>query len=372
MVRHVQDPWKKKSKKGMKTLGKMAKVGGAIGAAAYSEIKRNNVKTQQTDFSSIPASGWVVFFIGVVIGVVVMTSMDNSFLGFLYFFGILFLTVIATVIVSIVFPDNKKASEPAHFVSTTTAQPINTSYSPEKSVLINSMIIQMKPIEDIDRLLQQLQSYEEQRNTVIHALEMTYNQLVTQTEISPDMENYIDSIMRKYSYDEDEAAQTKSYIEYMKALIVQDLLKGITPTRVTLGSCPINMQPGETPIWPFMNVVYYEEVTKRSMVGASTGISVRIAKGVYYKVGAFKGEPLITTSLQPKYGGALILTNKNIYFYSTEKSMKFPYNKIISYVPFEDAIGIQQDKANAKTVYFKCLDGRFAFNIVSNINNIQA
>lgn len=67
----------------------------------------------------------------------------------------------------------------------------------------------------------------------------------------------------------------------------------------------------------------------------------------------------------------MIVTNINIYFYSAAKSIKFPYNKIISYVPFEDGIGIQQDKANAKTIYFKGLDGRFAFNIVSNIKNLS-
>ena len=60
----------------------------------------------------------------------------------------------------------------------------------------------------------------------------------------------------------------------------------------------------------------------------------------------------------------------NVYFYSTANSMKFPYKKIISFVPFEDGLGIQPDRANAKTVYFKGLDGRFAFNVVSNINNL--
>ena len=185
------------------------------------------------------------------------------------------------------------------------------------------------------------------------------------------MESYIDSYMAKYSLNDDETTHSDTYIEFTKSLIVQDMLNGVTSKRVTIDGCPINMQANEIPLWPFMNVVYYEEVTKRTMVGASSGINIRIAKGIYYRVGAFKGEPLITSNLQAKYGGALILTNKNIYFYSTAKSMKFPYSKIISFVPFEDGLGIQQDKANAKTIYFKGIDGRFAFNIVSNINNLS-
>lgn len=124
-------------------------------------------------------------------------------------------------------------------------------------------------------------------------------------------------------------------------------------------------------IWPFVGVVLYEEVVRRQSYGASRGLSIRIAKGVYYRIGAFKGEPLITTSLKPKYAGSLIITNRNVYFYSTEKSIRWPYNKIISFVPFEDAIGIQPDRMNAKTIYLKGLDGRFAFNVISNIQNMN-
>ena len=65
------------------------------------------------------------------------------------------------------------------------------------------------------------------------------------------------------------------------------------------------------------------------------------------------------------------MTDKNIYFYSREKSMKFPYSKIVSYIPFEDGIGIQLDRVNAKPVFIQNIDGRFAYNIVSNINNLS-
>ena len=170
---------------------------------------------------------------------------------------------------------------------------------------------------------------------------------------------------------EDILASKSQYVDFTKSLIVQDILHGITPHRATLARNPINFQKDEILIWPFVGVVLYEEVVRRQSVGASRGISVRVASGIYYRVGAFKGEPLVTSSLQPKYSGSLIITNKNVYFYSVQKSIRLPYGKILSFVPFEDGIGIQPDRMNAKTIYIKGLDGRFAFNVVSNIQNIN-
>jgi hypothetical protein len=252
---------------------------------------------------------------------------------------------------------------------------LNINYFKERLVHFNgtvvSLIINMKPIEEINNIIQHIQSDEERKETIKRALDMALNNINSQDVIAPEMENYIDSYMEKYCLNNDETTHSDNYVEFTKSLIIQDMLNSVTPQRVTLNPCPINLQAREIPIWPFLDVIYYEEVTKRTMVGASRGVSIRIAKGIYYRVGAFKGEPVVTSSLQPKYGGALILTNKNIYFYSSEKTMRFPYSKIISFVPFEDGLGIQLDKANAKPIYFKGIDGRFAFNVVSNINNLK-
>lgn len=370
MVRHVRDPWAKKTRKGMKSLSTMAKVGGVLGAAAYSEMKKTKIQTQNADFSSMHPAGWVTFIIGVIIAAIVMGNAGNFILGFIYFFGILFLTVFVSVIVSLIF-SNYSNSDSTSELYTENTQTIESHYSIDIANSITDLIVNMNPIEEINKIVEQIQSYEEKKETVKQALDLALNKINSQDIITPGMENYIDSYMEKYSLNDDETTHSDKYVEFIKSLIVQDMLNGVTSKRITLNPCPINMQAGEIPIWPFQNVVYYEEESKRTMVGASRGVNVRIAKGIYYRVGAFKGEPLITSYLQAKYGGDLILTNKNIYFYSRAKSMKFPYNKIISFVPFEDGLGIQQDKATANPVYFKGIDGRFAFNIVSNINNLK-
>ena len=62
MARRYRDPWAKKSKKGMKSLGTMAKVGGVLGYAAYNSIKSTNAQTrhlnQATKTKNISPKGW--------------------------------------------------------------------------------------------------------------------------------------------------------------------------------------------------------------------------------------------------------------------------------------------------------------------------
>lgn len=205
----------------------------------------------------------------------------------------------------------------------------------------------------------------------LQALLSALNEYNLMSEIPNETEKYIDALTAKMNISEDILASKSQYVDFTKSLIVQDILHGITPHRATLTRNPINFQKDEILIWPFVGVILYEEVVRRQSVGASRGISVRVASGIYYRVGAFKGEPLVTSSLQPKYSGSLIITNKNVYFYSVQKSIRLPYGKILSFVPFEDGIGIQPDRMNAKTIYIKGLDGRFAFNVVSNIQNIN-
>jgi hypothetical protein len=77
------------------------------------------------------------------------------------------------------------------------------------------------------------------------------------------------------------------------------------------GPMPINLQKGEQIIWLFNNVSYHAVRTKTRYVGGSHGVSIRIAKGLYYRVGAFKGERVQTKNLVLEGIGALVITNKS-------------------------------------------------------------
>ncbi len=375
------DPGHRREKKAFRQMGKAIDGIAKIGAIAYHEHKKNqrNAKYDYAYTTNSSASvdnntslvGCGVLAIGIIIGIVVLFVCDDFGNGLSWFIVIGLVSFVLASLITM-FTTSSSPSEGNNQPSyvKTKSEPIieKPEFSLDKVDEVYEMMRRLAPQKEITSTIQTMSSIKEKRITLKHATLRYLENISRSPDISIEKENYIDSLIEAFSLSE--IQHSDEYVSFVKTLVVQDMLNGITPTRNSF-SGPINLQKGEVFIWAFNDAVYYEEVTERTNVGASNGLSVRIAKGVYYRVGAFKGQTLVKSSLKAKYGGTLILTNKNIIFYSKERSMRFPYSKIISYVPFDDSIGIQLDKANAKTFYIGYIDGRHAYNIVSNIPNLS-
>jgi hypothetical protein len=157
-----------------------------------------------------------------------------------------------------------------------------------------------------------------------------------------------------------------------KAGTVRDILEGKLPKRVLVArGAAINLQKNEQIIWVFSETEYLEDKTRRQYVGRSSGISVRIMKGLYYRTGAFKGHPVEYTERVSHGKGLFVVTNKHVYFHGPLKSFRVRLQSIVSFEPYSDGIGITKDTAGAKTQIFVCGDGWFIYNILSNINNLE-
>lgn len=98
-----------------------------------------------------------------------------------------------------------------------------------------------------------------------------------------------------------------------------------------------------------------EETTKTRYVGGSRGVSFRIAKGVYYRVGNFKGERVTERFKQMTDSGTLYVTNKRVIFVGAKKNITYPFNKIINITKFDDAIQFQKEN-ETKPKYFLIKD----------------
>jgi len=123
---------------------------------------------------------------------------------------------------------------------------------------------------------------------------------------------------------------------------------------------------GEELLWVEPGLTLKEPKTSRTYVGASSGVSIRIARGVYYRVGAFKGHPIDHTEVIDIGKGNLALTNRQLYFLSPAKGFKLPYRKLVSVIPFEDGIGLQRDGVSAKPQFLHGSDGWLLYNLVMN------
>lgn len=153
-----------------------------------------------------------------------------------------------------------------------------------------------------------------------------------------------------------------------QAALLRDISNGVISQRVEfIGALPFNLQKSETLVWIFQKVEYFEEKTRTQYVGGSSGVSFRIAKGVYYRTGGFKGERVQTAETVHVDNGMLGVTTKHIYFSGSSKRFRINYNKIVSFEPYSDGIGLQRDAQTAKPQSFLTGDGWFTYNLIVNL-----
>jgi len=161
-----------------------------------------------------------------------------------------------------------------------------------------------------------------------------------------------------------------AYTKVMQAHVLRELAEGKLPNKFSLiGNLPFNMQRGEQLVWLFQKVSYYEMRTRRHIEGRSSGVSIRLARGVYYRTGGFSGHPVETTVNEYKATGVLAFTTKHVYFASPEKSFRIPYSKIVAFTPYSDGIGLQRDAQSAKPQTFVLGDGWFVYNLAVNLSS---
>jgi hypothetical protein len=151
-----------------------------------------------------------------------------------------------------------------------------------------------------------------------------------------------------------------------KASILRGIDTGDFPNITVVGRNPLQLQAGEKLLWAFNGARRLEYKKSVSYVGGSRGISVRIARGLYYRTGAYSGHRVEHEHIVDAGGGDLAMTTKNIYFVSPIKSLRLPIRNVISVNLFSD--GIELSKATGKPLIFKIDDPAFAANILSHLS----
>lgn len=150
--------------------------------------------------------------------------------------------------------------------------------------------------------------------------------------------------------------------------ILKNVQRGIIPRANMVA--PIILGKNETILWTYNGVNLYQEKITKEWVGRSGGFSFRIIKDVYYRTGSMKGHPVEHSSMEFNGTGSLYVTNKNLIFYSQQKSVKVPFNKIVGITPYSDGIEVHKDGANQKRMTMQGFDPWFLMNLLSLISNI--
>ncbi len=208
----------------------------------------------------------------------------------------------------------------------------------------------------------------EKIDTLVQAWESAVERSLDDSLLDRSEEQRLVDFSQQFALAQIDLDKRGAFTKVRKAALLRDILHGVLPPPVPLpDNLAINLQKSEQLVWSFTDVEYLEDRTRRQYVGGSQGVSVRIMKGVYYRVGAFKGHPVEYTERTRVDSGWVLVTNKHIYFSGAAKSLRIPYTKIITFIPFENGFGIMRDAATAKPQIFVIEDGWFAYNLVTNL-----
>lgn len=200
----------------------------------------------------------------------------------------------------------------------------------------------------------------------VAAYDRAVNQFLEDAGLSEEEEGRLMAFQNHYGFSQEMLDENGSLQKAAKAVILREIANGVLPKKMEIsGSLPVILQKSETVIWAFTNVQYFERKTKTVYHGKTNGLSVRVAKGVYYRTSAFKGNPIQVEELRYVDSGLLIFTNKHVYFSSVMKNFKTPYRDILSVNPYEDGVDFQRH--DMKPQVFKGIDGWFTYNLISNM-----
>jgi len=183
--------------------------------------------------------------------------------------------------------------------------------------------------------------------------------------IDPDEEKLVESLLGELNLTQQ--ASPDEWMLLIKALSLRDVLSGVVPQRLKLDQVPVVLQKGEQIAWAFPGTDLLEQRVQRASRTISHGLSIRVARGLYYRPGIFDSTPVERAYTATIGNGMLLLTNKNLYFASSAKTLRIPYRKIVSFQPYSDGIGIHRDAVTAKPQMFVTGDGWFTYNMATNL-----
>ena len=158
--------------------------------------------------------------------------------------------------------------------------------------------------------------------------------------------------------------------------MLRDVTQGIIPKRQRVkGAVPFNLMKSEQLVCVIQDVDYLETVMHRERRGSSQGLSIRVARGLYYRPSTFRSRPIEWEETVHADTGMLGLTTKHIYFAGSRKRfrvrVRVRYDRIVALDPYGDGYGTMRDAQSAKPQAFRTCDGWLAYNLAANLAQIQ-
>ena len=179
----------------------------------------------------------------------------------------------------------------------------------------------------------------------IQAYNAAYSAIKRDGKITDEEENELNTIQKYLKITDDEVSGTKR--ELAKFRLLNEIQNGNLPT-ATIPN--LILQKGEIAHWKEYASILENKIIRRRYEGGSRGVSIRIAKGLSYRVGAHRGQIVSDTALIPVSSGELVLTNKRVIFRGDTKSLNLKLDKILNLEFYSDGLNISETSGKSRLI----------------------
>jgi len=150
---------------------------------------------------------------------------------------------------------------------------------------------------------------------------------------------------------------------------LQQLASG-TVTVNPLTKSHVVMNTNERLVFAIPNVIFSEPRAVRETTGIYGGPSVRITKGLSWRMGGFKAKSESHEELKNIDQGTLTITNKKLVFTGSIKNTSTEFKKILSVEPYSDGFCIHRD-GKQKPEYYTGIDTqKISFSVQGRTHQI--
>ena len=226
-------------------------------------------------------------------------------------------------------------------------------------------------IQELDNARRRaMMSTTHRRQLLIRAWEEAVETTIEDGVISLDEENALSRYLDHFGLTAADVNANGAHTSLVQAAVIRDVTMGIIPQRQNIQGrvpFPFNLMKSETLVWVIQGVGYLETVVRRERQGTSHGVSIRVARGLYYRPSTFRSQPIEWEENVKADTGLLDLTTKHVYFAGSRKKFRVRYDRIVNFEPYEDGLGIMRDAQTAKPQTFVTGDGWFVYNLATNL-----
>lgn len=189
---------------------------------------------------------------------------------------------------------------------------------------------------------------------------------IADNAVTLDEQETLEQLANKLDLNLNEISLDKSTDEtYNYLVLINALNNGYLPAKPTSA---IVLQKNEIAHWEAPASLLVSKTITTGYSSASRGISIRVMKGVSYRVGASKSTP-IREQISIKHPGVLVVTNKRVVFSSSAKSFTIPFTQLISFEPYSDGLGLQKSNSSYLLSLANNKSAEVTFKMLTNAIN---